>query len=157
RTQREEIRFGDEHFGGGDSVLPGQQGAARGGNVVGKGNTNVRNPNVAVSGWQTYDNKGRVVEKYEPFFSEGWKYGRPADKKLGQKVTMFYDPRGHVIRTINPNNSEERVIYGVPGVLAAPELEHPDRFDPTPWEAYTYDANDNAERTHGADLSIPSY
>ncbi len=27
--------------------------------------------NVVVSGWQVYDNKGRVVEQYEPFFSQG--------------------------------------------------------------------------------------
>ena len=33
-------------------------------------------PNVIVSGWQVYDNKGRVVEKYEPFFSQGWDYRR---------------------------------------------------------------------------------
>ena len=26
----------------------------------------------------------------------------------------------------------------------------PDVFAPSPWEAYTYDANDNAGRTHGA-------
>ena len=29
-------------------------------------------PNVVVSGWQIYDNKGRVVEKFEPFFSGGF-------------------------------------------------------------------------------------
>ena len=28
--------------------------------------------NVIVSGAQVYDNKGRVVEKYEPYFSAGW-------------------------------------------------------------------------------------
>src|SRR5262249_7241002 len=112
---------------------------------------------VVVSGWQIYDNKGRVVEKYEPFFAEGWDYGEPDDEKLGQKVTMFYDPRGHVVRTVNPDNSEQRVIYGVPGTLAAPNLEHPERFDPTPWETYTYDANDNAGRTHVSDPAAQRY
>ena len=29
-----------------------------------------------------------------------------------------------------------------------PNLDNPEVFDPTPWEAYTYDANDNAGRTH---------
>ncbi len=29
---------------------------------------------VVVSGWQMYDNKGRVVEKYEPFFDQGWDF-----------------------------------------------------------------------------------
>ena len=52
---------------------------------------------------------------------------------------MFYDPRGQVIRTLNPDGSEQRVIYGVPADLANPE-----QFTPTPWEAFTYDANDLA-------------
>ena len=38
-----------------------------------------------------------------------------------------------------PDGSEQRVIYGVPENLSQPE-----RFKPTPWEAYTYDANDLA-------------
>lgn len=150
RTQGEEIRFGDEHFGGGETVLPVNQSDGAGGDIVGRKNTDPLKPNVVVSGWQIYDNKGRVVEKYEPFFSEGWDYGQPEDKKLDQKVTIFYDPRGHAIRTVNPDGSEQRVIYGVPGSLAAPDLSKPGDFDPTPWEAYTYDANDNAGRTHQA-------
>ena len=35
------------------------------------------------------------------------------------------------------------MIFGVPADLA-----HPDQYDPIPWEAYTYDTNDNAGRTH---------
>lgn len=157
RTQGEELRFGDEHFGGGDAVLPLHQSDGRGGDVVGRRNTDGDHPNVVVSGWQIYDNKGRVVEKYEPFFAEGWDYGQPNDNKLGQKVTMFYDPRGHVIRTVNPDQSEQRVIYGVPGTRAAPNLDNPEVFEPTAWEAYTYDANDNAERTHKGNPSIERY
>jgi RHS repeat-associated protein len=58
---------------------------------------------------------------------------------FGQKATMFYDPRGQVIRTVNPDGSQQRVIYGVPADLTTPDV-----FAPTPWEAYTYDANDLA-------------
>ena len=50
------------------------------------------------------------------------------------------------IRTVNPDGSEQRVVYGVPGMIAAPIRTR--RFEPTPWETYTYDANDNAGRTH---------
>ena len=32
---------------------------------------------------------------------------------------MFYDPRGQVIRTVNPDGSEQRVIYGVPARFCA--------------------------------------
>jgi RHS repeat-associated protein len=148
RTQGEEERFGDEHFGGGEAVLPTKQSGGAGGDLAGRRNTDEVKPNVVVSGWQIYDNKGKVVEKYEPFFSEGWDYGQPDDSKTGQKVSMFYDPRGHAIRTLNPDGSEQQVIFGVPGVIASPDLAHPEIFEPTPWEAYTYDANDNAGRTH---------
>jgi len=148
RTQGEKVRFGDEYFGGGDTVLPVKQSDEAAGDVVGRRNNDPLNPNVVVSGWQIYDNKGQVVEKYEPFFSEGWIYGQPKDKQFGQKVKMFYDPRGHAIRTVNPDGSEQRVIYGVPGTIAVPDLAKPDDFEPTPWEVYTYDANDNSGRTH---------
>ena len=150
RTQGEEVRFGDEHFGGGESVLPARQSDGGGGDVIGHINTDTQNPNVVVSGWQIYDNKGHVVEKFEPFFSEGWDYGQPEDSEMGQKVAVFYDPRGHVFRTLNPDGSEQRVIFGVPGTIAVPDLSNPANFEPTPWEAYTYDANDNAGRTHPA-------
>jgi hypothetical protein len=96
---------------------------------------------VVVSGWQTYDNKGRVVEKYEPCFSAGFGYAPPTDAQVGQKATMIYDPRGQVIHTVNPDGSEQRVIFGVPTDLKTPEV-----FTPTPWQTYTYDANDNAGR-----------
>ena len=149
RTQAEDIVFGDLTFG--NQVLPADQ-SDPGGDAIGHPIIDPTKPRVVVSGWQIYDNKGRVVEKYEPFFSEGWDYDQPTDLQLGQKATMFYDPRGHVIRAMNPDGSEQRVIFGVP-----PDLTQPDPFTPTPWEAYTYDANDNAGRTHAADPGAQSY
>ena len=107
---------------------------------------------MTVSGWQRYDNKGRVVEKLEPFFATGWDYAPPRDssdptrRDFGAKVTMFYDSRGRMFRTVNPDGSEQRVVYGAPQSLADPT--DPDQIVPTPWETFTYDANDNAGRTH---------
>jgi hypothetical protein len=95
--------FGD-HFG--DAGLPSDQ--TRNGDAIGQQRAANDPPRVAVSGWQTYDNKGRVVEKYEPFFSMGFDYAQPTDTQFGQKATMFYDPRGQVIRTVNPNGSVAR-------------------------------------------------
>ena len=145
RTQAEEVTFGDPVFGG--QVLPADQSVSPG-DAVGRQRAPDDPPNVVVSGWQVYDNKGRVVEKFEPFFAQGFAYRSPEGDQFGQKVTMFYDPRGQVIRTINPDGSEQRVIFGVPGTIATPDSTNPDVFEPTPWEAYTYDANDNAGRTH---------
>jgi RHS repeat-associated protein len=99
---------------------------------------------VVVSGWQMYDNKGRVVEKFEPFFSTSFDYAPPIEGQLGQKVEMYYDPLGRLVRTVNPDRSEQLTIFGIPRALSAP-----DEFLPTPWEAYAYDANDNGGRTHG--------
>ncbi len=82
-----------------------------------------------------YNNKGKVVEKYEPYFDTGFFY-KPAAAN-GEKVTMYYDPRGQVVRTVNPDGTEQRVLFGIPA-----EVTIPDTFAPSPWEQYTYDAAD---------------
>ena len=148
RTQAEDVYFGDEHFGGGASILPATPAEGIGGNIVGRRNADGARANVVVSGAKVYDNKGRVVEQYEPFFSAGWDYVPPGESDLGQKSTSFYDPLGRVVLTVNADGSEQRSVYGVPGTIAAPDVRDPDSFEPTPWESYAYDANDNAGRTH---------
>jgi RHS repeat-associated protein len=140
RSQAEDTLFGDPVFGQG--VLPADQSAPLT-PTVGRTRQPGDPDNVIVSGAQTYDNKGRVVEKYEPYFATGYDFIAPADSERGQKVTIFYDPRGRPIRILNPDGSERLVVFGVPVDLADPDV-----FAPTPWESYTYDANDNAGRTH---------
>jgi RHS repeat-associated protein len=151
RTQAEEVLFGDPLFG--NDVLPAGQSdaAATLAPVVGRESGPGDPANVVVSGWQIYDNKGRVVEKFEPFFSVGFGYLSPEDERrlfardvFGQKATTFYDPLGHAVRTLSPDGSEQRVVFGVPGSIAAPDLNTPDIFEPTPWISFTYDANDLA-------------
>jgi RHS repeat-associated protein len=142
RTQAEDVLFGDATFG--DAGLSADQ-AAPVADAVGHLRAATDPPNVVVSGWQIYDNKGQVVEKYEPFYATGWDYAAATDSQRGQKVTMRYDPRGHVIRTVNPDGSEQLDVFGVP-----PDLSIPDQFTPTAWETYIYDTNDNAGRTHPA-------
>jgi RHS repeat-associated protein len=153
RTQAEDVAFGDPAFG--DAGLPADQ--TQNADAVGQHLGSPQQPRVAVSGWQVYDNKGRVVEKYEPFFALGWAYRSPDQERtesghevLGQKATLFYDPLGRLIRTVNPDGSQQRTLHGVPGTITQPDLSNPDRFEPTPWERYTYDGNDNAGRTHPA-------
>ena len=74
---------------------------------------------------------------------QGLEYVQPQDAQFGQKATMFYDPRGQVIRTVNPDGSEQRVIYGVPHDLADPSSSTRRPGKPTPTMP-----NDNAGRTH---------
>ncbi|MDF9817010.1 SpvB/TcaC N-terminal domain-containing protein [Streptomyces sp. SPB162] len=141
RSQAGDTLFGDPAHGGG--VIPAGELAS-----VGDTTGRTRGPsdpdNVIVSGWRVYDNQSRVVVGYEPFHSTGFGYAHPLDAQLGQKATMFHDPAGQVVRTLNPDGSEQRVVCGVPADLTAPEV-----YAPTPWESYLYDANDNAGRTHG--------
>jgi RHS repeat-associated protein len=145
RAQGEDVRFGNAIFGG--EVLPIDQNDSDGtrADVVGRSAPS-GTLTVVVSGAQVYDNKGRLVERYEPFFATGWAYAAPGAGERGQRVTTYYDPRGQPVRTVNPDGSEQRVIHGIPANLSEPE-----RFTPTAWEAYAYDENDNAGRTHPAE------
>jgi hypothetical protein len=74
RTQAEDVIFGNkpEERVMGNSGLPATQGSNANASGV------ERDPealiNVVVSGWQIYNNKGKVVEKYEPFFHQGFDY-----------------------------------------------------------------------------------
>lgn len=139
RAVAEDVVFGDPAFGGG--VLPAGP-AAPTGDIVGR----PADGTVIVSGSQVHDNKGRVVERYEPYFGTGLGYRPPAAEQLGRRVTVCHDPRGQVVRTRFPDGSEQRLILGVPA-----RLTDPDDHEPTPWETYSYDANDNAGRTHPFD------
>lgn len=136
RAQAEELVFGET----GDDVGLAPQAGIQPDAAVGKRVTDA----VIVSGWQVYDNKGRVIEKYEPAFAAGWGY-QPEAKK-GAHATLYYDPRGQLVRTVNPDGSEQRVIFGVPRDLGDPE----DRV-PTAWESYTYDSNDLASLSQRPD------
>lgn len=142
-----------------DSGPPATQGTN--GNAVGVENTSTTLPNVIVNGFRTENNKGMVVEQWEPFYSTGWDYqaatrlGGQAFGTLpsyyGQKVVMYYDSIGRAVRTLNPDGTEQRVLTGIP--VALDVLTN---FSPTPWESYTYDANDLAPLTHPSDTTVPN-
>jgi RHS repeat-associated protein len=150
REQAEDALFGDTLFGHG--LIPPQPGQAPG-DIVGRQRAPGDPPNVVVSGWRVHDNKGRVVQAFEPFFSTGWDYRTPAAEAkargrdtAGMRVTTFYDPRGQAVRVVQPDGSETRVVFGIPGATGVPDFASPDSFTPTPWESWSYDANDNAGR-----------
>jgi RHS repeat-associated protein len=87
---------------------------------------------------------------------------------IGQKIKMYYDPRGNVIRTVNPDASEQWVVHGKPDTLSSISVQNSWSFNlspfggvgggsPTPWESYTYDANDLGDRTHGTFGAISNH
>lgn len=138
RTQAEDLRFGDALLG--DSGLPADQGVA---NAPAVGTLRTSGPlNVVVSGAKLYNNKGKVVEQWEPYFGSGFDLTDPTAQH-GQRVRIFFDALGRPKRTVNPDGTEQRVVYGVPNLLNTP-----DSFKPSPWERFTYDANDLAPITH---------
>ncbi len=73
------------------------------------------------SGWTIFNNKGKPVRKYEPFFApdSDFSFGTA----VGVSSTLFYDPAGRVVATLHPDHSWEKVIFD-------------------PWRQDSWDAND---------------
>jgi RHS repeat-associated protein len=73
------------------------------------------------SGWTVFNNKGKPVLQFEPFFTDTH---RPdLDARIGVSPVLFYDPVERVIATLHPNHTYEKVVFD-------------------PWQQKTYDVND---------------
>jgi len=132
RVQGNDVRFGDD-FGdqvlGVDQDVPAGPSAGRrhqGGDPVW----------VAVSGRTCYDAKGQVVRLYQPYLSAGWGY---QPQPAAACVRSSYDPLGREVERINPDGTRRLTVYGIPRSVTDPR-----EFDPSPWQSWFYDANDNA-------------
>jgi RHS repeat-associated protein len=73
------------------------------------------------SGWTIFNNKGKPVRQYEPFFSAT--HGYEFNAIHGVSPVLFYDPAERVIATLHPNHTYEKVVFD-------------------PWQQTTYDVND---------------
>jgi RHS repeat-associated protein len=80
------------------------------------------------SGWTIFNNKGKPVRQYEPFFSQTqrFEYG----VAVGVSPVVFYDPVGRAVVTLHPNHSYEKVVFDS-------------------WGQTTYDANDTCAARGG--------
>ncbi len=146
RTQAESLVYGTQPLGSG--ILDPDVTVSA---VTGLLTPTTDGSRVLCSEWKRYDNKGRVVEAAEPYFDSGYTYQTPTQQ--GALVQTYYDPIGRVVRTVNADGSESRIVRGTPPIVALkPALDNPDAFAPSPWEVWTYDPNDNA----GRDLSSQS-
>ncbi|QNB00105.1 hypothetical protein [Massilia sp. Se16.2.3] len=74
------------------------------------------------SGWIVFNNKGKPVRQFEPFFSAGPRY--EPGTRAGVSPVLFYDPLGRVVATLQPNDSYEKIVYRA-------------------WEQVSFDANDS--------------
>ena len=93
---------------------------------VGEGGP-VATPRWVSSGWTIFNNKGKPVRQYEPFFSTTHRF--EFGVTVGVSPVLFYDPAERVIATLHPNHTFEKVVFG-------------------PWAQTTYDVNDTCAPTN---------
>lgn len=61
------------------------------------------------SGWTIYNNKGKPVRTYEPFFTSTQAFEFAAI--AGVSTIVFYDPPGRVVATLHPDNTWEKTVF----------------------------------------------
>jgi RHS repeat-associated protein len=73
------------------------------------------------SGWKIFNNKGKPVKEFEPFFDDTHEY--KSDQKVGVSSILCYDPVDRVVATVHPNHAWSKSVF-------------------EPWQTATYDEND---------------
>ena len=94
------------------------------------------NPRWVGSGWNIFNNKGKPVQQYEPFFdnTHDFKFGLA----VGVSPVLFYDPVERVVATLHPNHTWEKVVFD-------------------PWQQTTYDGNDTVTLDPRTDDNIKEF
>ena len=81
----------------------------------------VVSPRWVGTGWTIFNNKGKPVRQYQPFFSST--HGFEFAPLVGMSPVLFYDPLQRVVVTLYPNHTYEKVLFDS-------------------WHQTTYDVND---------------
>lgn len=80
-------------------------------------------------GRTVYNNKGKPVKQYEPFFSGTQLYeAEPEMTDTGVTPILFYDPVERLVATLHPNHTYEKVVFD-------------------PWRQETWDVNDTVAQS----------
>lgn len=85
------------------------------------------NPRWVGRGAKIYNNKGKPVREFEPFFSASHEFGI---EQHGVSSTLFYDPLGRVVATLHPNHTWEKVVFDA-------------------WQQANFDVNDTILNANG--------
>lgn len=81
------------------------------------------------TGRTIYNNKGKPIKKYEPFFSATHLFEPEPEMVLtGVTPILFYDPIGRRVATLHPNHTYDKVVFD-------------------PWQQVTWDVNDTVLQT----------
>jgi RHS repeat-associated protein len=69
----------------------------------------IADPRWVGTGWTIFNNKGKPVRKYEPFFSNTSDF----EFKRLERVSpvIFYDPVGRSVAVLHPNDTYEKVVF----------------------------------------------
>jgi len=73
------------------------------------------------SGWTVFNNKGKPVRQYEPFFTDTHSF--EFDVRIGVSPVLFYDPAERMVATLHPDHTWEKMVFD-------------------PWLQETWDVND---------------
>ncbi|NJO96204.1 MAG: toxin [Pleurocapsa sp. CRU_1_2] len=91
------------------------------------------------NGRTVFNNKGKPVKQYEPFFSSTHLYEDEAEMVMtGVTPILFYDPAERVVATLHPNHTFEKVVFD-------------------PWQQVTWDVNDTVSLEPQADPDVGQY
>ncbi len=101
-----------------------------------KTNGNPGPPRWVGSGWTIFNNKGKPVRQYEPFFSATHQFEFGVEQ--GVSPVLFYDPVERVVATLLPNQTYEKVTFD-------------------PWKQTTWDVNDTVLGDPRTDTDIEGY
>lgn len=93
-------------------------------------------PRWIISGWTIFNNKGKPVRQYEPFFDDA--HHIEFDVEIGISPVLFYDPLERVVATLHPNHTWEKVVF-------------------TPWEQKTWDVNDTVLFNPATDPDVSNF
>lgn len=97
------------------------------------------NPRWIGSGWSIFNNKGKPVRQYEPFFSQAaaghrFEFGM----QIGISPVLFYDPLSRAAATLRPDSSYSKVMYD-------------------PWQQTAWDVNDTTLLNPKTDPDVSRY
>jgi hypothetical protein len=92
------------------------------------------------SGWTIFNNKGKPVRQYEPFFSQlaEQRHRFEFGVQVGVSSILFYDPVERVVATLHPNHTYEKVVFD-------------------PWRQTTWDVNDTVTLDPRTDADVQGF
>lgn len=61
------------------------------------------------SGWTIFNNKGKAVRQYEPFFTTTHAF--EFNHQVGVSSVIFYDPADRIVATLHPDNTFEKTVF----------------------------------------------